>query len=97
MKFGPPDMLFLLATLLIMYFLFFLPQRRKQQGLQKMLGALKKGDRVLTNSGMHGEVHAIRDNIVTLKFHDNVRIDFDKSAISQPLAEKQEEKVEAKG
>ena len=92
MKFGTPDLLFLLATILIMYFLFFLPQRRKQQTLNKMLGALKKGDRVLTNSGMYGEIYAIKDNIVTLEFHGNSRIDFDKSAISQAIVDKKEEK-----
>mgnify|MGYP003352154697 CR=1 FL=1 len=37
MKFGTMDLVFLLATILIMYFLFFLPQRRKQQALNKML------------------------------------------------------------
>jgi preprotein translocase subunit YajC len=93
MKFGTPDLLFLLATILIMYFLFFLPQRRKQQTLNKMLGSLKKGDRVLTNSGMYGEVFAIKDNIVTLEFHGNSRIDFDKSAISRSLVDKKEEKA----
>lgn len=93
MKFGIPDLLFLLATILIMYFLFFLPQRRKQQTLSKMLGSLKKGDRVLTNSGMYGEVFAIKDNIITIEFHGNSRIDFDKSAISRALVDKKEEKA----
>ena len=93
MKFGAPDLLFLLATILIMYFLFFLPQRRKQQTLSKMLGSLKKGDRVLTNSGMYGEVFAIKDNIITLEFHGNSRIDFDKSAISRAVVDKKEEKA----
>jgi preprotein translocase subunit YajC len=93
MKFGTPDLLFLLATILIMYFLFFLPQRRKQQTLSKMLGSLKKGDRVLTNSGMYGEVFAVKDNIITLEFHGNSRIDFDKSAISRAVVDKKEEKA----
>ena len=96
MGFGAVDLLFLLGMVVIMYFLFFLPQKRKQQAMTKMLTALKKGDRVMTQSGMYGEVSSIKDNVVTLRFHDNVRIDFDKSAISQAIAEKKEEKVEAK-
>ena len=93
MKFGTPDLLFLMATILIMYFLFFLPQRRKQQALNKMLTSLKKGDRVLTNSGMYGEVYAVKDGVITLEFHGNSRIDFDKSAISQVIVEKAGEKA----
>lgn len=82
MGFGSADLLFLLGTILVMYFLFFLPQRRKQQALTKMLAALKKGDKVVTTAGMHGEVVALDDKTVTLKFHGDVRIDFDKAAIT---------------
>jgi preprotein translocase subunit YajC len=82
MGFGSADLLFLLGTILVMYFLFFLPQRRKQQALVKMLAALKKGDKVVTTAGMHGEVVAIDEKTVTLKFHGDARVDFDKNAIT---------------
>ena len=87
MGFGKMDLLFLGGTILVMYFLFFLPQRKKQQAMTKMLSALKRGDQVVTTSGMRGEVAAVTDNVVTLKFHDNIRIDFDKAAITQVVAE----------
>jgi preprotein translocase subunit YajC len=87
MGFGKMDLLFLLGTILVMYFLFFLPQRKKQQALTKMMAGLKRGDQVVTTSGMRGEVAAVTDTVVTLKFHDNVRIDFDKAAITQVVAE----------
>ena len=83
MGFGKMDIVFLLGTILVMYFLFFLPQRKKQQAVVKMLAALKKGDQVVTTSGMRGEVTAVTDTTVTLKFHGDVRIDFDKAAIVQ--------------
>ena len=89
MKCGTPDLIFLLATILIMYFLFFLPQRKKQQALAKMMSSLKRGDRVLTTSGMYGEIYAIKDNIITLEF-SGTRIDFDKSAISTVVVEKKD-------
>jgi preprotein translocase subunit YajC len=91
MGFGSADLLFLLGTILVMYFLFFLPQRRKQQALVKMMAALKKGDRVVTTAGMRGEIVAIQDAVVTLKFHGDVRIDFDKSAVAQVVEEKRED------
>jgi len=93
MKFGTPDLVFLLATVLIMYFLFFLPQRRKQQALNKMMSSLKRGDKVLTNSGIYGEIYAVRENVITLEFHGGTRIDFDKSAISQVVVDKKEDKT----
>jgi preprotein translocase subunit YajC len=90
MGFGSTDLLFLLGTILVMYFLFFLPQRRKAQALTKMLAALKKGDRVSTTAGMRGEVVSLSDTIVTLKFHGDTRIDFEKSAITAVVEEKKE-------
>jgi preprotein translocase subunit YajC len=87
MGFGSPDLLFLLGTILVMYFLFFLPQRRKAQALTKMLAALKKGDRVVTTAGMRGEVVALDEKTVTLKFVGDARIEFDKAAITSVIDE----------
>ena len=85
MGFGPIDMLFFAGMLAVMWFLIVQPRRREQQALQKMYATLKKGDRVLTNSGMYGEIVNIKDQIITLRFHNETRIDFDRSAISKAL------------
>jgi preprotein translocase subunit YajC len=95
MKFNFQDVMFFLPMIAIIYFMIFLPKKKEQQATQKMLESLKKGDRVLTHSGMYGEVHAIKDNIITLKFHDGVRIDFSKTAISRAVEEKEKEEVKA--
>jgi preprotein translocase subunit YajC len=87
MGFGKMDLVFLLGTILVMYFLFFLPQRKKQQAMAKMLAAVKRGDQVVTTSGMRGEVTTVTDTTVTLKFHGDTRIDFDKAAIVQVITE----------
>ncbi|MDB5104844.1 MAG: preprotein translocase subunit YajC [Fibrobacteres bacterium] len=92
MKFAPTDLMFILPMIAIIYFMIFLPKKKEQQALDKMFGSLKKGDRVLTHSGMYGEVAAIKDNVITLKF-DGVRIDFNKSAISKAVEEKEEAKA----
>jgi preprotein translocase subunit YajC len=80
----------MLGVILVMYFLFFLPQRRKQQALNKLLASLKKGDKVVTTAGMRGEIIAVEDKNVTLRFHGDTRIDFDKSAITQVIEDKKE-------
>jgi preprotein translocase subunit YajC len=93
MKFNVQDLMFFLPMIAIIYFMIFLPKKKEQQALTKMLGSLKKGDRVLTNSGMYGEIAAIKDNIITLKFYDGVRIDFIKTAITRAVEEKEEAKA----
>lgn len=85
MGFGAMDAVFFLGMLAIMWFLIVMPRRREQQAHAKMMSALKKGDKVMTTSGMIGEVNSLKDGAVTLRFHDNVRIDFDRSAISKKL------------
>lgn len=99
--FSTTDLLFFVPMILIMYFLIFLPKRREQQAITKMLAELKKGDKVLTQAGMIGEVAGMKDNTVTLKFHDGVKIDFTKAAITKVIgdekaAAKLEKPVEAR-
>lgn len=93
MNFNIQDLMFFLPMIAIIYFMIFLPKKREAAALQKMLGGLKKGDKVQTHAGMIGEVSSIKDKIVTLKFHDNVRIDFTNSAILRTIEEKEEAKA----
>ena len=88
MNLHAPDLLIFGLMIAVIYFLMFLPKQREQQAFKKMIESLKKGDRVQTQAGMIGEVAAIKDDTVTLKFHDGVRIDFNKTAISRKAEEK---------
>jgi preprotein translocase subunit YajC len=96
MKFHAPDLMFVVMMIGVVYFMIFLPKRREQQAFAKMIQSLKKGDRVMTNSGMYGEIAAINGEIITLKFHDGMRIDFNKTAISKSVDEKAETEAKAK-
>ena len=66
----------------VMYFFMIRPQQKKEKDRQKMLTELKKGDKVITNSGMIGIIWGIKDNIIVLKFEEDVKIEFLKSAIA---------------
>ncbi len=68
----------------IFYFLLIRPQQKRQKEHQKMLLTLKKGDRVVTNSGMFGTIVGINDkeNIAVLKVSENVKIEFLKNSIA---------------
>ncbi len=73
-----------LMVLLIVIFYFFLirPQNKKQKDTEKMLAALKKGDKVTTIGGIHGIVSSLKEKTVIVKVDDNVKIEFSRSAIS---------------
>jgi preprotein translocase subunit YajC len=67
---------------LFMYFFMIRPQQKKEKQRQKMISELKKGDKVLTNSGIVGTIYNIKDNIFVVKVDDEVKIEFVKSAIA---------------
>jgi preprotein translocase subunit YajC len=72
----------ILVFFAIFYFVLIAPMRKRQKALAALVDALKKGDRVLTNGGLYGEVTAIDGSVVQLKIADNVRVRVAKSAIS---------------
>jgi preprotein translocase subunit YajC len=72
---------------IIMYFVLFRPQKKRQQEQQRLVSSLKTGDRVVTNAGIHGLVANVKETTVMLKVADNVKIEMEKSAITNVLKE----------
>ena len=72
----------IIGMLLIFYFLLIRPQQKRHKETQAMLGALKKGDRVVTASGLYGTVQNIKDNAIVLQIADNVKVEMLKSAVT---------------
>lgn len=66
----------------IFYFMIIRPQSKRQKERQKMLGAMKKGDKVVTNGGIHGKIVAMEDKTVLVEIADNVKVKVEKSAVS---------------
>jgi preprotein translocase subunit YajC len=81
-----------IAIIAIFYFLIIRPQSKKQKDTQRMLDALKKGDRVVTIGGIHGVIQTVRDHSVILKVDDNVKLEFNRSAVSSVESAAREEK-----
>ena len=72
---------------IIMYFVMFRPQKKRQEQQQKLISALKTGDRVVTNGGIHGLISNVKETTVIVKVADNVKIEMEKSAITSVLKE----------
>lgn len=73
--------------LVIFYFLMIRPQTKKMQKHQEFLGGLKKGDEVLTTSGIFGKIEGISEKFVTLEVSDGVRLRFAKNFIAGKATE----------
>ncbi len=78
---------FLIVFFIFYYFLLLAPMRKQQKKTKEMLANLKKGDKVVTSSGIHGTVAQIEDQIVWVKITDTVKVKMNKSAISNVVAE----------
>jgi preprotein translocase subunit YajC len=66
----------------IIYFLIMRPQQKKQREHQQVLRNLKKGDRVVTMSGMHGTIANLDEKTISLRVDDKVRIKFSRASVS---------------
>ena len=77
----------LIFIFIIMYFVMIRPQKKRQEQQQKLIGSLKTGDRVVTNAGIHGLISNVKETTVLVKVADNVKIEIDKSAITNVLKE----------
>ena len=72
----------------IFYFLIIRPQNKKQKETERMISALKKGDKIITIGGIYGVVSSTKDKTVIVKVDDNCKIEFSRSAISSVILDK---------
>lgn len=66
----------------IFYFLIIRPQQKRQKERQKLLDSVQKGDKVITVGGVHGVVEGIDEKTLLIKIADNVKVKFERSAIT---------------
>jgi preprotein translocase subunit YajC len=86
----------LLLIGVIFWFVVLGPERKNRKKREVMIAALKKGDEVMTNSGLYGRIVQIKGEQVTLQVDDKVRLRFARVAIQGLVnPEKAEERAEA--
>ena len=85
------QIMFFAAIFAVFYFLLIRPQQQQKRERERLLAAIKRGDRVVTSSGMHGTVTGLDDATVTLRVADQVKITFDRGAVAR-VVEAQGEK-----
>ena len=83
------------AVFAIFYFMIIRPQNKKQKAMEKMISAVKKGDKVVTIGGMHGVVSSVKEKTVVVKVDDSTKLEFSKSAMASVEARGEESETPA--
>jgi len=78
----------------VLYFMVIRPANKERQTHQSMLGALKRGDEVLTSSGILGTIADMKDPFITLEISRNVKVRVLKSAIARKYDEPKKAETE---
>ncbi|MGB0829175.1 MAG: preprotein translocase subunit YajC [Flavobacteriaceae bacterium] len=80
---------FLLLMLVVFFFFIILPQQRRQKKEKNFMRDMKKGDRVITKSGIHGKIMELNDKDNTCIVETLAgKLKIERSAISLELSAK---------
>lgn len=71
----------------IMYFFFLRPQIKRQKEQNLFQVGLKKGDEVVTSSGIIGQITKVDENEIMLQVDPKTFLRFTKGAISKEMTE----------
>lgn len=83
-QFLPMILIFVVA-----YFFMIRPQMKRQKDEKKFAAELKRGDRVITKSGLHGKVVDLNDKDFSCILETMAgKLKFDRSAISMEMSKK---------
>ncbi|NLH60943.1 MAG: preprotein translocase subunit YajC [Ignavibacteriales bacterium] len=77
------------AIFLIFYFMIIRPQQKRTKEREKLLSSIQKGDKVITNGGIHGVVSSVEEKTVILQVSDNTKLKFERSAITSVTSSKE--------
>jgi len=93
---NPMSLIFMIiAIFAVMYFLMIRPQQRQKKQHQDMLSQVGKGDKIVTAGGMHGTITGVKDSTVIVKIADNVKVEVNRSSISQIVSAKSSKTTQA--
>ncbi len=84
---GLESMLPLILIFVVFYFLLIRPQQKKAKAHKEMLGALRRGDHIVTAGGLVGQItKVVSDNELTVEIADGVKVKVMRAMISDIMA-----------
>ena len=72
----------MLLIIVVFYFFMIRPQMKKAKDHKKYVEEIKKGDKVITTSGIHGRIIDLNETTFLIEVEGGTKIRFEKSAIS---------------
>ena len=88
----------LVLIFVVFYFLLIRPQQKKMKSHKEMLGAIRRGDKVVTGGGIIGTVtKVIDDEDVTVEIADGVKVRVQRGLVSSVMSKTEPAKGAAKG
>lgn len=72
----------LILMFVIFYFLLIRPQQKKSKDHREMITTLKKGDRIITNGGLHGQITGVNDATLTVEIAEKVRVKINRASVA---------------
>ncbi|PIF00272.1 MAG: preprotein translocase subunit YajC [Maribacter sp.] len=83
------DFLPMILIFVVAYFFMIRPQMKRQKDEKKFVAELKRGDRIVTKSGLHGKVVELNDKDFSCVIETMAgKLKFDRSAISLEMSKK---------
>ena len=74
--------IFLVVILGLMYLALIRPQRKRQQDHQQLIEELRRGDRVITDGGIYGQIESVSDESVVIKVESGTTIRVAKGSVA---------------
>ena len=75
----------MIGIFVIFYFLLIRPQQKRAKEQRTMLGALQKGDEVVTSGGVVGKISKLTDQYASVEIAPNVKVNVQRHSIAQLL------------
>lgn len=72
----------MLLIIVVFYFFMIRPQMKKAKDHKKYVEELKKGDKVITTSGIHGKIVELNETTFLVEVESGTKIRFEKSSVS---------------
>jgi preprotein translocase subunit YajC len=82
------SLILLVLMFVVVYFFMIRPQMKRQKQEKKFASELKRGDKVITKSGLHGKILDLNDDGTCVIESGAGKMKFERSAISMELSNK---------
>ena len=71
----------LVLIFVLFYFMIIRPQRKRDSEHKNMLNNLRRGDKVITSSGVHGEISALTPDTIIVEIATKVKVTMQRNAV----------------